>query len=484
MYQFVRTFFAAVSTALLVSCGGGTAPASQYGDGLQAPAPQRAGPLRVARIVDATALMDWAERAYPGYFPSHEADRPWGAYLYRAYANGLYLGVADGFVYVMGGEFGNVPREVAPVAQFACSVYPENCPVVSGVAAKGLLQGATVSVYNLNGDGSKGGLLASATTAADGQFSVRLPSQPAGPVLVEADGGSYTSAYNGATVASSRKMAAMLAAVSATGEAGVSVNPLSDMAVSLARLYLAQNYSVSGSIDTAENWVAWQYGLRSRPSRIIPRFDVAATTADPEGVQLALVIAALDTLGHRLFPNDPDVVFAALSLDFYDGTFDGRMGSQQITVAGQAMNPAAGSTEFMRAFGVTFSGTASGLRPGYLDTHFGRATIVENYQARIIPVYVASQVQQLYPARYTSPLPRTTRLDTSVTGCPAGAPVSEQNGVLSCGSFYSCGSATLVIVNGRESCSDGSIAVFHSATIAFRSLAAPASAAMTRSMTR
>ncbi len=476
MQHFVRGVFAAVSAALLVSCGGGgpagdpPLPSGAGGTQVAAAGAVRQAPQRAARTVDATALMDWAEGVYSQFFPSHQSNLAFGPFAYRAYSNGAHLGVADGVVYVMGDVFpfpATSPVQVGTVGDFACRVYPENCPVISGVAAKGLLDGATVGVYNMNGDGSRGGLLASATTAADGRFSVTLPAAPVGPVLIEASGGTYRSAYNGASIASQTTISAMLPAVSATGESGVSVNPLTDMAASLTRTYLARGDSLAPAVDMAENWVAWQYGLRSRPSRIVPVFDVGAVTGNPESVQLALVLAALDTLGSRLFAASPDAIFAGLSADFSDAVFDGwAMSGQRVTVNGSALPAGAGSTEFMKAFAVSFSGTSSGLRPAYLDSHFSRGTVVENYQAEIIPVYVAAGVQALYPPRYTSPLPRTTSLDTSVTGCPAGAPVSEQNGVLTCGSFYSCGSATLVIVNGRESCSDGSIAVFRSATIA------------------
>ncbi|HEY0883950.1 MAG TPA: hypothetical protein VGE20_01630 [Ramlibacter sp.] len=470
MQQFARGVFAAVSTAFLVACGGGDTvgdPPLAYRAGALQASPERQAPQRAARAVDATALMDWAEGAYSQFFPSHEADRTLGPFVYRAYPNDVYLAVGGGMVYVMGGPFGGVAIEVAPVAVFACFVYPENCPVISGVAAKGLLKGATVGVYNMNGDGSRGGLLASAITGEDGRFSVTLPAPPDGPVLVEASGGTYTSGYDGASVASQTTISTMLPTVSATGESGVSVNPLTDMAASLARTYLTRGDELAPAVQMAENWVAWQYGLASRPSRIVPAFDVTAVTNNPEGVQLALVLAALDTLGSRLSAANPDAIFGALSADFSDAVFDGwAMSGQRVTVNGSALPTGAGNTEFMKAFAVSFSGTSSGLRPAYLDAHFNRSTIVENYQAEIIPVYVAQEVAAYFPARYTSPLPNTTRMDATVAGCPAGAPLAEQNGTLTCGAFYSCGTATLVIVNGRESCSDGSIAVFHSATIA------------------
>jgi len=468
MHQFVRAILAAVSTAILVACGGGAAtdespPASATG--------LRAAPQRAARAVDATALMDWAEGVFRDYFPTHQTDITLDTFTYRAYPNGIYLGVAQGVVYVMGGPFGGwPPKPVGAVADFACRVYPENCPVISGVAAKGLLAGATIGVYNMNADGSRGGLLASATSAADGRFSVTLPAAPGGPVLIEAAGGTYSSAYNGATIASRGVLRAMLPSVAAAGESGISVNPLTELAASLTRTYLARGDAMAPAIQMAEQWVSSQYGLRSRPSRILPAFDVTAVTANPEGVQLALVLAALDTLGHRLSASDPDAIFASLSADFSDAQFDGRaMDGQQVTLNGGALPAGAGSSGFMQAFAVSFSGTSGGLRPAYLEAHFNAGTITENYQSRMIPVYVAANVATYFPPTYSSPVPNTTSFDTSRTGysCPAGAPITFTNGVGSCGSYSYCsGGATMLMVNGRQACSDGGIPVYQAATIA------------------
>jgi hypothetical protein len=477
MQMYIRAVFAAVVTAMLVSCGGGTTPAdpptangpasSPLGAAAAASRPLRA--LAAARTVDATSLMDWAERAYPQFFPSHQSNQLFGPYVYRYYGNGVYLGL-DGQTVVVMGVLGPGIVEVGTIADFACNVFPENCPVVSGVAAKGLLNNANVAVYNLNGDGSKGGLLANSSTATDGtgRFSVVLPAQPAGPVLIEVSGGSYSSAYDGSTVASQTKMSAMLRSVSATGEANVSVNPLTDMATALTRSYIADQNPLSPSLDTAEWWVASQYGLKTAPSRIIPRFDVSATATNSEGVHLALILGALDTLGKRLSPTNPDAIFASLSQDFSDGVFDGKTMAQQVTLNGSALAAGAGTAEFLKAFAVTFSGTAAGWRPTYLDAHFNAGTVIEKYEAKIIPVYVASELKSYFPQTWSSPLPKTTSLDASATGysCPSSAVTFDSTGHASCGSYYTCfGGATLITVNGRNSCSDGGIAVFHAASI-------------------
>lgn len=465
MHQFVRAILAAVSTAILVACGGGAATSAT---GL------RAAPQRAARAVDATALMDWAEREYSQIFSSHQPNQYLGRYVFRAYGNGVYLGLDGDTVAVMGvlGPDRSAIVPVGTIADFACRVYPENCPVISGVAAKGLLAGATIGVYNMNADGSRGGLLASATSAADGRFSVTLPAAPGGPVLIEAAGGTYSSAYNGATIASRGVLRAMLPSVAAAGESGISVNPLTELAASLTRTYLARGDAMAPAIQMAEQWVSSQYGLRSRPSRILPAFDVTAVTANPEGVQLALVLAALDTLGHRLSASDPDAIFASLSADFSDAQFDGRaMDGQQVTLNGGALPAGAGSSGFMQAFAVSFSGTSGGLRPAYLEAHFNAGTITENYQSRMIPVYVAANVATYFPPTYSSPLPRTTTFNASVTGysCSSGAALSfDANGNPKCGDgpYYTCwGAIVRYSSTGQPSCSDGGIPIYHATEI-------------------
>ena len=160
---------------------------------------------------------------------------------------------------------------------YATNLVNTQNPALSGMAAKGPLAGATVGVYDLNADGTKGALLASGTTATDGRFSIPLASRPAGAVLLETTGGTYPSAYDGATLSSQGHISAMARTVSSTGESGLSVNPLSDMATALARSYITvQQRSFSDSVDLADKWVAWQYGLKTAPSRIVPKFDMTA----------------------------------------------------------------------------------------------------------------------------------------------------------------------------------------------------------------
>jgi hypothetical protein len=66
---------------------------------------------------------------------------------------------------------------------------------LTGVVVSAATQGAIVTAYNVREDGSNGTLLGtSAATGADGKFSMKLSSAPAGMVRLVATGGSFVSA--------------------------------------------------------------------------------------------------------------------------------------------------------------------------------------------------------------------------------------------------------------------------------------------------
>jgi len=76
----------------------------------------------------ATALMDWAERNYAQFFPSHQADKILDPYVYRYYPEtGNYLGVAGDKIYVLGPLSGGSLLNVGTLSDFSCRVYPANC---------------------------------------------------------------------------------------------------------------------------------------------------------------------------------------------------------------------------------------------------------------------------------------------------------------------------------------------------------------------
>ncbi len=115
-----------LGTALvLAACGGGgdaPAPVAR-----EAPAATTQA-LAVTPRIEATELMDWAERTFPLFFAGREANRRLDPFVYRFYERtGIYLGLADDRIYVMGGPFGTSPLLVGTTAQFECLVRFAQC---------------------------------------------------------------------------------------------------------------------------------------------------------------------------------------------------------------------------------------------------------------------------------------------------------------------------------------------------------------------
>jgi uncharacterized protein (DUF1800 family) len=143
-----------LATAALAACGGGSgatpppqmlalAGAKRDTTFLRSPlAAPMASPG--SNVFDATALMDWAQGAFPQYFPSAQGDQVYAPYIFRYYPeNGTYLGVAGNDVYVIGPVTGNVLLWVGTLSSFSCMARPASCsagPADAAAAARFLAQ--------------------------------------------------------------------------------------------------------------------------------------------------------------------------------------------------------------------------------------------------------------------------------------------------------------------------------------------------------
>lgn len=79
---------------------------------------------------DIDTLLDWAEIAYPQYFPSAQRNRTSAPYTYRYYAeSGNHVGVAGTGVWVLGPVAGSLERPVyvGEVSTFTCGMKPQAC---------------------------------------------------------------------------------------------------------------------------------------------------------------------------------------------------------------------------------------------------------------------------------------------------------------------------------------------------------------------
>jgi hypothetical protein len=135
---------AAVLCCLLVACGGGGISAGDTHVFSQPfPVAPDTGPLAVtavpipwkaaiARTPDASSFLNWAESAYPNYFPSAQSNKILDVWTYRYYPQtDIYLGTNTsgdvlGLVGKSGGAYDSIP--LGKIADYGCQVDPAACP--------------------------------------------------------------------------------------------------------------------------------------------------------------------------------------------------------------------------------------------------------------------------------------------------------------------------------------------------------------------
>lgn len=174
-----------LAAVFLAACGGADpVPETQP---LRGAAPQRAVAL------DATALMDWAEREYAQYFPGHSENGVFQGflngeqveYVYRTYDAGngrtTYLGVTSGgrvdvwAPSLNGGELWHV----GAIGDFTCQVYVCGSSVSGTAAAGAPIAGVTVTLKDstnrsVTATTSLTGAYTLATTGMTGPFLLQL----------------------------------------------------------------------------------------------------------------------------------------------------------------------------------------------------------------------------------------------------------------------------------------------------------------------
>ncbi|CAN5916651.1 hypothetical protein BH11PSE8_BH11PSE8_24110 [soil metagenome] len=217
---------------------------------------------------------------------------------------------------------------------------------IAGTVIKGLVSGATVTAFDLNADGTLGTTaIGTATTAADGTFTLTLTRTPAGAVVLVAAGGSYTSEADGATVAKVSDLLGIVPAVG-SGITGLVITPLSDMMVARLRALIAGGATLSDALSAAETLVSTTYGITTASLEALkPLYDKASLGT--AGYTLGLVLGSLDTCDKLLPSGLRGALFSAISADFSDGVFDGKKGSTPVTLGTGTLSSTAGTSDFL-----------------------------------------------------------------------------------------------------------------------------------------
>jgi len=182
---------------------------------------------------------------------------------------------------------------------------------ISGLASKGPISGGTVTVFALNADGSKGNQLGTATTGADGMYSVNIGSYT-GNVLVEVTGGTYTDEATGDSQTNTTLRAA-LSGVS--GKVSVAVTPLTEIAYQLIGSTL--------SIDQANSLISSMIGIN-----IVNTMPVDVTSAEASSkatvdqINYGLMLATISQMVKDGKATDVSDAISKIKNDLLDNKLD------------------------------------------------------------------------------------------------------------------------------------------------------------------
>ncbi|MDH5721480.1 MAG: hypothetical protein OEZ13_12815 [Spirochaetia bacterium] len=207
--------------------------------------------------------------------------------------------------------------------------------VISGVVSKGPVSNSVVTAYKLNTDASRGDLLGSTTTAADGSYS--LSTQYDGAVEIVATGGSYSDEATGiqVTLQAGYEMKTYMASV--TKQTKAAVTALTTIAA--AHAYANAGANLSTAISNANNQVATQFGLsgaditKDQPTDLTVNQGLANGYTYSHAEKYGAVLAAFSQYAETTMVSETQVplLIQNMAEDFSDGSFDGLKNGSALT---------------------------------------------------------------------------------------------------------------------------------------------------------
>ena len=163
---------------------------------------------------------------------------------------------------------------------------------VAGISFDGLINGATISVYDYS-KGTKGDLLASATSDNAGLYSLKLQIESR-PLLVEVTKGVYVEEADSKQVTIGKQTLSALVNYTTNAALQVSVTPLTHIAAALANYEIKNGTAVAAAIDDANKRIGNIFTIdiiNTTPKQIT---DIAnATVALSPEIKYGFISAAL-----------------------------------------------------------------------------------------------------------------------------------------------------------------------------------------------
>ncbi|MEJ2653058.1 MAG: fibronectin type III domain-containing protein [Gammaproteobacteria bacterium] len=197
---------------------------------------------------------------------------------------------------------------------------------INGYASKGPVADGTATAYAI-ANGAIGSALGTATTNADGAYSISIENHT-GPVLIEVTGGTYIDEATGDTLAlpnaPGNGLTAAVESVTAGQTLNIQVTAVTTQATDLARC--RPGGLTADNIRVANEQIGQFFGgldiINTRP--INPLLPNAAASASQAAIDYGLILAGLSQQAEALGLSDPMSVVRALGADVCDGVFDGQ----------------------------------------------------------------------------------------------------------------------------------------------------------------
>lgn len=214
-----------------------------------------------------------------------------------------------------------------------------NAGTISGNVVKGPVSGASVSAFRVV-NGVTGSLLASATTDAQGGFTMAMGDY-AGPVMLQASGGSYVDEATGLPMRMGASDA-MTAVIPAGGAmSGVQMTPLTSMAQAMAQhmpggLSTENIVSANGAVG---GYFAVDDIVHTPPMN--PLVAGSGASATRSSMNYGMTLAAMSQYAKNLDMPVSSTLASRMRDDASDGVMDGMANGSPIMMGGGMM---AGST--------------------------------------------------------------------------------------------------------------------------------------------
>lgn len=205
---------------------------------------------------------------------------------------------------------------------------------ISGTVTKGPMSNATVTAYAIN-NGQTGTQIATATTAANGSFSMTMGSY-VGPVMLQVSGGAYTDEATGTimNMAPGDVMTAVMPTIMAGAAiSGIQVTPVTSMAQTMAQ------HMSGGMTDTNIAAANTAMGTYFTVNDILhtPPMNPLVTNSGPgasiDAQNYGMVLAAMSQSAKTINMTVSSAFVTAMMSDASDGVMNGKMGANQISMS-------------------------------------------------------------------------------------------------------------------------------------------------------